>query len=178
MTIKIDGLGAFWLKAGGYWRRSTTRREQEECPTKQWGGTDSLESCTKPVLTKTSAIAPAAAVHHDKAGFQFLDSPGRREAVVIQPLNSRSPCGANKSVAVNRDGQRSPGSPPSRRLCSDAGANPRMPVPHPLFSVTIGGTISVLVAAAAAILRTATIRRAVIASLFETVSRSAARRRL
>jgi hypothetical protein len=59
-----------------------------------------------------------------------------------------------------------------------------MPVPDPspdagqwrdwcagrcLFRVTIGGTISVLVSPAAAILRTATIRRSVIAPLFETV---------
>jgi hypothetical protein len=59
-----------------------------------------------------------------------------------------------------------------------------MPVPDPspdagrwcewwrfrcLFCVTVGGTITVLVATAAAILRTATIGRSVIASLFETV---------
>ena len=57
-----------------------------------------------------------------------------------------------------------------------------MPIPDPspdagrrrdwcgcLFRVTIGGTISVLVSAAAAILRTATIRRSVITPLFETV---------
>jgi hypothetical protein len=59
-----------------------------------------------------------------------------------------------------------------------------MPVPDPspdagrrrewwrfgcLFCVTVGGTITVLVATAAAILRTGIIRRAVIAPLFETV---------
>jgi hypothetical protein len=64
-------------------------------------------------------------------------------------------------------------------LCSDAEANPVMPVPDPspdvgrrlrcLFSVTIGGTISVLVPAATAILRTAIIGRGVIAPLFESV---------
>src|SRR5690242_15713095 len=70
--------------------------------------------------------------------------------------------------------------PPDRRG-SDAGANPAIPVPHPspnagrrwklrrLFSVTVGGTVPVLVAAAAAILRTTTIRRSVIAPLFESV---------
>src|SRR5215471_2068345 len=56
-----------------------------------------------------------------------------------------------------------------------------MPVPHPspdarrrrkwrrrLFRVTIGGTVSVLVAAATAIFRTATVWRSVIAPQFET----------
>jgi hypothetical protein len=70
-----------------------------------------------------------------------------------------------------------------RHLCSDAGANPVMSIPNPppdagqwrgrdarcLFCVTISRTISVLVAATAAVLRTAIIRRAVVAPLFETV---------
>src|SRR5579859_1296485 len=71
---------------------------------------------------------------------------------------------------------------PSRCLCSYAGAKPVSPVPDPspdagprwwglrcLFCVALGRTISVLVTAAAAILRTTTIGRSVIAPLFETV---------
>ena len=67
-------------------------------------------------------------------------------------------------------------------LCLDARVNPVMAVPDPspdagrrrqrpgrcLLRVTIGGTISVLVTSATAILRTIPIRRSVIAPLFET----------
>ena len=82
---------------------------------------------------------------------------------------------------------------PIRALRSDTGANPVMPVPHPspdarrrrkwrrrLFRVTIGGTIPVLVSSSAAPIRTTTIRRSVIAPLFENavaIGQTALRRR-